>query len=150
LVLALAAGCSRAPAPPPARPKIEVSKTNAVGAIPAGLANDYASVFEDLSPQQGKDPFFPVSRRRDPVPNATSQSALHADPVLVLKAIVRASKHGQAVINNQIFEVGEEESVRVPGGHVLVRCIEIGNDYVLIQVEGEAEPKRLSVEQKKI
>ena len=90
LVLALAAGCSRAPAPPPARPKIEVSKTNAVGAIPAGLANDYASVFEDLSPQQGKDPFFPVSRRRDPVPNATSQSALHADPVLVLAACATA------------------------------------------------------------
>jgi hypothetical protein len=71
------------------------------------------------------------------------------DPVLVLKAILRTSKHSQAVINNEVLEKGEEEPVRVPNGHVRVRCLDIGSDYVLIQVEGEAEPKRLMMEQKK-
>ncbi len=151
LTLCLAAGCSRglASAPAPGKSKSEAAKTNALAGAQTNLSADYTSVFEDLPPHNGKDPFFPASHRRDPAPEAVSEAGMHVDPVLLLKAIVRTSKHGQAVINNQIFEAGEEQPVRVPNGHVKVKCIEISNDYVLIQVEGEAEPKRLLMEQKK-
>ena len=71
------------------------------------------------------------------------------EAALALKAVIGTSKHSQAVINNEIFEAGEEQPVRVPNGHVRVRCIEIGGNYVLVQVEGEAGPKRLLMEQKK-
>jgi hypothetical protein len=149
LTLALAAGCSHSPAPPSSKPKTETAKTNAVGTVQANSTNDYVSVFEDLPPEKGRDPFYPASHRRDLVPESASQAAVRVDPVLVLKAIVRASKHGEVVINDQILETGEEESVRVPGGHVLVRCLEVGNDYVLVRVEGDAEAKRLMIDNKK-
>jgi hypothetical protein len=151
LMLAIAAGCGRQAAPPPApaKPKTDASKTNTVSVTQTNLSDEYVSVFEDLPPQQGKDPFFPFSHRRDPKPEVAAGPETHVDPILVLKAIIRTSKHSQAVINNEIFETGEEQPVRVPNGHVRVRCIEISNDFVLIQVEGEAEPKKLTMEQKR-
>ena len=152
LALLIVSGCSpKAPPAAPSKPKAEAPKANAGAVAQTNLSDQYTSVFEDLPPQKGKDPFFPASHRRDPAPEAVSgaNANAHVEPVLVLKAIIRTSKHSQAVINNDIFEAGEEQSVRVPNGHVRVRCIEIGGNYVLIQVAGEAEPKRLLMEQKK-
>jgi hypothetical protein len=151
LVLAIVTGCGHPPAPPPAqaKPKTEASKTDTAAVAPAAVAAEYVSVFEVLPPQKGKDPFFPTSHRRDPAPEALPGANAPVDPVLVLKAVIRTSRNSQAVINNSILEEGEQEPVRVPNGHVRVRCIEIGNDYVLIQVEGEAEPKKLYMEEKK-
>jgi hypothetical protein len=149
LALLTGTGCGpTAPPPAPAKPNTEAPKTAAAPAQ-ANLSQDYTSVFDDLPPQRGKDPFFPASHRRDPMPEAATEANVPVEATLVLKAVIRTSRHSQAVINNEIFETGEEEPVRVPNGHVRVRCIEIGADYVLIQVEGEAEPKRLTMEQKK-
>ena len=116
--------------------------------MPTNMAVEYVSVFQDLPPQVGRDPFFPISHRRDPVPAITA-APVHVEPVLVLKAIMRTSTHSEAVINNEVMERGEEEAIRVPNGHIRVKCLEIGEDYVLVQVDGEAEPKKLSMEQKK-
>ena len=152
LALWIAAGCgSKAPPPAPSKPKTEAPKTKAGAVAPTNLSDQYVSVFEDLPPQKGKDPFFPASHRRDVAPEATAEANANApvEPVLVVKAIIRTSKHSQAVINNEIFEAGEAQPVRVPNGQVRVRCIEVGSNYVLIQVAGEAEPKRLIMEQKK-
>ena len=67
LALLIAAGCGpKVPPPAPPKPKIEAPKTNAVAVAPANLSDQYVSVFEDLPPQKGKDPFFPASHRRDP------------------------------------------------------------------------------------
>jgi hypothetical protein len=140
-------GCGPKAAPPaPPKPKVEAAKT-APAPVQTNLSREYVSVFEDLPPSVGKDPFFPNSHRRDPVPVAASD--VHEEPVFVLKGILRTRTLSQAVINNQVLETGEEEPVRVPSGHVRVRCLQIGNDYVLIQVEGESEPKRLTMDQKK-
>ncbi len=150
LALLIAAGCGpKAPPPAPPKPKTEAPKTNAVAVAPANLSDQYTSVFEDLPPQKGRDPFFPASRRRAPAPEAGSEANAHVEAVLVLKAIIGAGKHSEAAINNEILEAGEEQSVRVPNGHVRVKCIEIGTNNVLIQVEWEAGPKRLFMEQKK-
>lgn len=149
LTLALVAGCGRKAAPAAATPSAtNAAKTNVVAATPTNLSNPYLSVFEDLPPPKGKDPFFPFSHRRDPKVEAASDpnaSAPPVDAVLVLKAIIRTSKHSQAVINNEIFEEGDDQPVRVPSGHVGVRCIQISTNYVLVQVEGEAAPKRLEM-----
>jgi hypothetical protein len=53
-----------------------------------------------------------------------------------------------AIINNEILEVGEESPVRVPNGQVRVRCVEIGDDYVIINVDGEARSQRLEMAKK--
>jgi hypothetical protein len=150
LALLIAAGCGpKAPPAAASKPKTEAPKTNAAAVTQTNLSNEYTSVFEDLPSRKGKDPFFPSSHRRDVAAETAADANAHVDPVLVLKAVIRTSTHSQAVINNEIFETGEMQPVRVPNGHVRVRCIEIGNDYVLVQVEGESEPKRLMMEQKK-
>ncbi|MGD0815859.1 MAG: hypothetical protein ABSA83_19880 [Verrucomicrobiota bacterium] len=150
LALVIAAGCGpTAPPSAPAKPKVEAPQMAAAPAAPANLAEQYNSVFEDLPPPKGKDPFFPMSHRREPV-RATAESQADGgapvEPVLSLKAVIG---RGQAVINNVIFEPGEEQPVRVPNGHVRVRCINIASNSVLVQVEGDAGPKRLFMEQKK-
>jgi hypothetical protein len=153
LVLALvvafsSAGCNpKAPpsvvkvVPKPAKPP-EASATNDVSSL-------YVSVFENLLPPKGRDPFFPNSHRRDPAPPPMAETAkapVEAD--LQLKGIVSSASHRQALINSDVMTEGEEDSVRVPNGHVRVRCIQIGTDYVIVQVEGEPQTKRLTLEQK--
>ena len=100
-------------------------------------------------PPKGKDPFFPTSHRRDPVPVI----AIHGDrpppaSELLLKGLVGAAGHRLAVINNLILETGESGTVKVPGGKLHVKCIEIGEDSAVIQVEGEIQPKRLELNKK--
>jgi hypothetical protein len=144
------AGCKPAAQPAPAKPAAPAAKT-APAALAAGdTANTHVSVFEDLMPHQGRDPFFPYSHRRDPAPPPTVVAA-HKTPVasdLLLKGVVGSASHRLAVINNEILEVGEESPVRVPNGQVRVRCLEIGDDYVIIKVEGEARSQRLEMEKK--
>ncbi len=67
----------------------------------------------------------------------------------MLKGIVGSASRRIAVINSETMQVGEASSVRTPGGRVRVKCLEIGADYVLVQIEGEPQPKRLVMEQKK-
>ena len=151
LALGLAGGCGPKPAAPAAAPKPKADAAKAAtNSVVETNSDEYISVFEDLPPPGGKDPFFPYSHRREaPKTVAVDANAPRPDPILILTTIVHTSKHSQAVINNEIFEAGEEQPVRVPNGKVKVRCIQIGKNFVLIQVEGEAEPKRLMMERKK-
>ena len=110
LALVILAGCGpRKPRPRRPNRKWTGPSANTRTAAQANPPSDqYASVFEDLQPPQGKDPFFPTSHRRDPVaPAATPGSGL-GNSTLELKAIIRTSKHSQAVINNAILELGKK------------------------------------------
>ena len=74
----------------------------------------------------------------------------HVEPALVIKGIVGSINHRIVVINNEMMQVGEQSPIRVPGGgRVNVKCLEIGQDYAVVQVEGEPQPKKLVMEQKK-
>jgi hypothetical protein len=108
----------------------------------------YLSVFEDLPPAVGKDPFFPRSHRRDPTAPVEVVKP-QIDQTLILKGIVGSVNRHIAVINDETMDTGEEASVRTPGGHVKVKCLEVGEDYVVIQVEGESQTRKLVMEQKK-
>jgi hypothetical protein len=119
---------------------------NAAASATNNLSAEYVSVFEDLTPPKGRDPFFPDSHRRDPVPVlAPSADRPPAAADLVLKGIVGTRDHRMAVINSTILEAGESGSVRVAGGRVKVKCMEIGEDSAVIQVAGEIQPKRLEL-----
>jgi hypothetical protein len=149
LAIALLAGCKPAPPPPTAKPAAAVKSISVVSA-PAPDASAYVSVFEDLPPPKGRDPFFPDSHRREPAPSPVIVAARKANVAsdLLLKGIVGSATHRLAVVNNAIMEVGEESPVHVPNGQVRIRCLEIGDDYAVIQVEGEARPQRLEMEKK--
>lgn len=160
LALAIVTGCGRhaapAAAPPTATPPKAASATvaNSAAATPAGTNNPvniYASVFEELPPAKGKDPFYPYSHRRDPKIVAPVKTGAPVAPELVLKGFIGGGEQSQVVINNQIFAVNDEREVRVPNSDtpIKVKCLDIGTDDVLIQVEGEAAPERLKMEAKK-
>jgi hypothetical protein len=145
----LVAGCKPAAAPA-AKPPAPAVKPSTEPAAAAGNGNAYVSIFEDLMPPQGRDPFFPDSHRRDPAPPpvvmAAHKAAVASD--LLLKGVVSSATHRSAVVNNEILEVGEESDVRTPNGQVHVKCLEIGDDYVIIQVNGEARSQRLVMDKK--
>ena len=149
LLVFLASACSQKPLPSgPA--KAAVTKTNLVATGANQLSAQYVSVFEDIPTPKSKDPFYPNSHRRDPVPIMPVLLTEKPPPSseLVLKGVVGASSHRLAVINNAILETGETGSVRVPGGKVRVKCLEIGGDFAVILVEGEIEAKRLQLSKK--
>lgn len=62
---------------------------------------------------------------------------------LVLKGISGSGQRRFALINNTTFEPMEKEKVRVGQSTVTVNCLEIGKDYVTIQVNGTPEKKQL-------
>jgi hypothetical protein len=149
LMLLCVAGCNKRPPPRPAgKPAVALASPSATATN--DLSSQYVSVFEDLPPAQGKDPFFPKSHRRDPAPTSAAQAAPGSNPapvapVLVLKGVVGSKTRRFALINSEAMAAGETSSVRVPDGRVRVRCVEIGPDYVLVKVEGEEQPKRLEL-----
>ena len=109
--------------------------TNSVGAAASALSA-FPSTF-DL--RLGKDPFFPKSRRME------SGKALAPIPVvpLTLKGISGAKGKRLAIISNRTFEVGEVGEVRLNDRTVKVRCLEIRENSVLVEIDGVAEAKEL-------
>ena len=90
------------------------------------------------SPQQGRDPFFPLStrlRRTVPVPVATTHPPT-VSVELELKGISGAVGHRLAIINNRTFAEGEEGEVTTDAGRVRIRCKDIGSDSVQVRVNG--------------
>jgi hypothetical protein len=149
LVLCFVSACKPA-APPPSPPKPAPPKPAPVVSSTNHPSAEYVSVFEELMPPKGRDPFFPNSHRRDPVPVVTSSPDRPASAAseLQLKGIVGAPNHRLAIINDTIFDTGEEDTVHVPGGRVKVKCLEIGEDYAVVMAQGEAQPKRLELNKK--
>jgi hypothetical protein len=149
LMLSLVSACK--PAATPAAPaKPVAAKPSAIASAPTNAVEASVSVFEQLVPPKGRDPFFPNSRRREPEPvKGVSLEKAPPSSGLELKGVVGSANHRLALINDRtILGVGEEESVSVPGGRVKVRCLEIGEDYAVIQVAGEVQTKRLQLSKK--
>ena len=145
-----ALGCKPSPqavaAPKPKPPPLTASPTNSAPVD----TSEFVSVFDDLLPQdKAKDPFFPNSTRRfpkaAPVPGPTPVP-VPVEPTLTLKGI-SGGRHPSAIINNAELQVGEEQAVRTSTGRVAVKVLEIGDDFVKVQVKGET--KTLMLEHKK-
>lgn len=138
------------PSVKPAAPAKPAPKAVPAAAPSSNLATVPVSTFEELMPPQGRDPFFPYSHRRDPEPaKVAGPGKVAPAAVFVLKGVVGSATHRLALINdNTILEAGEEGSVRVGSGRVKLRCVEIGEDYAVIRVEGEAQTKRLQLSKK--
>lgn len=112
------------------------------GAAKAALAEPEIpkSVFNiPTSPQEGKDPFYPLSTRlfAHAVVVPTIQPAAVLVVELQLKALSGTPGHRFAIINNHTFETGEEGDVMTNAGRAHVRCLEIKEDAVLVQIGGQ-------------
>ena len=140
------AGCGPKPPAAPAPPK-PVAKPSVSTNQTALATNTFLAEFVDDPKSTGKDPFFPRSTRRSPaivVPTNTTTGATTPAPVrsaavtnLVLKAILGTSTDRLVTINRTTLGVGEEGTVRFPGGKAVVKCLEIKERSVVILVDGE-------------
>ncbi len=156
LALAVLPGCNKAAKPVAAAlPKpAPVAKTT--GGTGTNLPAEFVSVFDDSPPpgNTGRDPFNPDSTLRNPAavgPKITATTVVAA-PLLRLYSVTGSPGRWMVVINNQIIdstEINKPIPVRVPGGIVTVRVVEIGEDYANVTVDGSLATKRLTMGQKK-
>jgi len=84
----------------------------------------------------GRDPFFPNSTRRShSTAPATAAPVSVANLALSLKGI-SGSKPPYALINNTTLSEGEEAEIRVGRETIKVRCTEIRDRSVFIEIVG--------------
>ena len=109
------------------------------------------SIFID-DPNQGVDPFFPASaRRQQTVAKAAPDASLSGAKItatLNLRGIVMGNRNRRmALINNQIFEAGETRTnaFLIDGIPVSVHCLDIREESVLVSVGGKPERYELAL-----
>ena len=93
----------------------------------------------------GRDPFFPLSRRMVVEAKPNNGDTPKSAPVsLTLKGIARTpDKKRFAMINDKTFSAGEEREVMINNSRVRVHCVEIKEDSVVIEVNGERKELRM-------
>lgn len=101
-------------------------------------------------PQNGRDPFFPDSRRRMRGPAQAGVTSLQpqGDGIfsqLVLKGLSTARGHRLALINSITLAVGEKAEFKFDTQKVKVCCVEIRDHSVLVSIEGTSQVKELQL-----
>jgi hypothetical protein len=132
----------------PAQPKTNAPAASAPAATNAqpALPPIPHSVFViPITPQEGKDPFFPRSMRifSDVVVKTNLQATASVAVELKLNGISGSPDRRLAIINNRTFEIGEEGEVVSNAGRVHLICRDIKADSVRIFVNGEERVLRL-------
>jgi hypothetical protein len=115
-------------------------------ALPAQLEIPKSVFIIPTTPQEGKDPFFPLSTRLFSVPVVVTTNVHSTAPVIIdlkLNGISGTADHRLAIINNHTFGADEEGVVSTPSGRVSIRCLEIKPDSVRVLVNGQERILRL-------
>jgi len=89
------------------------------------------------STAQGRDPFFPLSRRLvvDASPKVGKTPSV-APVTLILQGISGSDAKRFALISGRTFVAGEEREIPSGNSRIQVHCLEIREDSVKIQVNG--------------
>jgi hypothetical protein len=119
------------PASPSAAPKAAVAN-----AAPTTLPIPPSVFVLPTNPSEGRDPFFPNSTHGFPTPPVKTTNPVVVVPVveLTLKGISGPVEHRFAIINNRTFSAGVEGEVPTSAGPVKIRCLEIKEESVTVQV----------------
>jgi hypothetical protein len=138
--LALAARAAQTPAAPAGTGKAAPNASSAEPELPK-------SIFViPPTPEEGKDPFFPLSTRLRRLPPVVTTATTNLTTTVVhlkLKGFSGPAAHRLAIINNRTFEVGEEGEVVVDSGRVRILCKEIKDDTVRVLVNGQEQTLRM-------
>ena len=104
------------------------------------------SVFNS-QPGSGKDPFFPNSTRLRPRPavRVTDPGSLKSGvpEFIVLKGLSVLTQRKLAIINNYTVAAGEEFTLKVSGHTLKVKCVEIKENSVVVEVNGSTKELQL-------
>jgi hypothetical protein len=123
------------------------TKTNrapAQVAIPQSEVTIPQSVFATEG-TTGKDPFFPNSIRRMKRDDSGKQSPTRDFSGLLKLTGIAGGVKPIATINNLTFAAGEEQEVKVEGGKLKIRVVEIRVKSVVISVEKQPQPIELKL-----
>jgi hypothetical protein len=141
LALKLAASCSSHAA------QGQASSPNTPALSPTPVCAPRAAFANGLP--NGKDPFFPESRRVAPPPTAPGTNAVASAggllAQLTLKGISLGKERRLALINNITFAPGEKALVSLNGQEVMVECLEIRDDAVSVTIQGCREARLLQL-----
>jgi hypothetical protein len=101
----------------------------------------------------GKDPFFPNSKRRitaDPNAGQGEKTPKPVGPGALRLLGITTDLAGKriALINNLTFAKGEENEVRAEGGKLKVRCVEIREKSVVVEIVGQSGQHELVLPEK--
>ena len=129
----VAAADTKAAAPKPPEKKVAIS---------TGFGNLPSVFVLPTSVRDGRDPFFPESVRA--VENAMASAHTVEITSLKVPGVSGTPGHLFAIINNHTFGVGEEGDVKTASGPVHLRCVEIQNNAVMVEINGQLH--RLNVE----
>lgn len=122
-------------APPPTRATPAKPATNAA---PAQLDIPKSVFVVPTSLKEGRDPFFPNSTREYGSTDGKAVKApTSAEAMLDLKGFSGVGGHRLAIINNHTFGAGEEGEVNTPAGRIRIRCVQIKDDSVVVEIGGE-------------
>jgi hypothetical protein len=108
------------------------------------------SVFAD-DPRAGRDPFYPESTRRvrvvaqTPTLSPKSTTAPAAEASLFLKGISGTKELPLAIINNTTIAEGESADVRTGIASVKIRCREIRDRSVVVEIPLTGEVRELKL-----
>jgi hypothetical protein len=162
LFLLALCGCGSDPATP-ASAKSAVGLGAGAGGAPGGGAAStnstpiVKSVFHN-TPQSGRDPFFPDSRRSMAQAVEVAQVRLPTISYLKLAGIRAGTARPMALINRTPIAPGEEKDVAITVTNAMnkaelqkvsVRLMEIRHDSVTIKIAGEHGLKELHLAQAK-
>lgn len=129
--------------PSPARAALSSNSKATTSATNSAPAEIPQSVFVNPgNPSDGRDPFFPKSLR----PYSSGQSITNSLPQaydLVLNGLSGTPEHRLAMINGRTFAEGEKAEVTTRNGRALLRCIQIKDESVVIEIEGSRRELRL-------
>ena len=122
--------------------------TNSV-ALPKAVL-ERRSQFDPKS-KTARDPFFPESTRSGAKPSPATNAVVAApvirmgnpEDLLVLKGISGSADRRFALINSQILSAGEEAYVRTDAGLAKVKCLQISDNAVVLEVGDKQERKEL-------
>ncbi len=118
-----------APAPAPG----EASTKNA----PADRPIPKSTFGIPAKPQDGHDPFFPVSDRLFAAKTAPKPASSSLGSAVVFNGISGSQDHRLAMINGRTFAEGEEAPVNTAAGRVRVLLVAIKGDVAVVEIAGE-------------
>lgn len=95
---------------------------------------------------EGRDPFFPNSRRVYGTDSTVTNRAPTVVADLVLKGISGTPEQPLAIINTTTFTAGEINEVLIKNGRLRIQCVEINMSLgtVLLQIGSERRELRLA------
>ena len=115
---------------------------------PAAPAATPRSVFvESASPKDGRDPFYPESKRCVAEPSTPTKTVERTPDLTSVKVlgISGTADHLLAIINNHTFAEGDEGDVLTSSGRVHLRCVTIRPDSVTVEIGGHSQDLKLDI-----